>query len=389
MKRSKQSCGFFCRPTVLVTMMSLFCLASTCAQAAIWDGDTSQYWADVGNWDVAPVNGNNLTFSGTGNQSNTNNAGITSIGTLTLSTGGWDIKLGGSSVTITTINATGSSKLTGNIIMTDGTPRTVALSGTSVTLTLDGKLTLARTNTETLDVNGTGNTLELGSLDIGGNYTRAINAIANVIVNGAMTGGNSGRIVTKSGAGTLTFKGINTYLSATTISAGTLALGASGSINKSASITIAAGATFDVSAQSAYTLSTNLTASGAATAATIKGASGGTVSLGGRTVKLNWLGAALGVVSDKPPLTVTQATLVLNNDPLIVNVPGTALGEGVYTLINAPDGISGTVNPTPVYSGNGKDPTLDPSVKDTISISGNSVILTITVPPRGTMISLH
>jgi autotransporter-associated beta strand protein len=411
MKASKQSRGFIYRTTVLVTTLSLFCLASTCAQAATWDGDTSQYWSDVGNWDVAPVSGNNLTFDGTGNQSNTNNAGITSIGTLTLSNGGWDIALGTIS-SIQGISATGDSTLKGNMtINADANPRTIALNGAAgtTTLTIANKLTFTRANnTATLTVNGTGNTLILGSLELGssgGNKT--ISGTANVTVNGALTDTlSAGTSFIWSGSGTLTLNGVNTYdcyisinagtmlvngslaASPITINGATLALGPVGSISKVTSITLNAGGTFDVSAQSAYTLSTNLFAKGTATAATIKGATAGTVSLGTLPLKLQWSGALSGIVTTNPPLTVTQAQLVLNNNTITVT-NSLPFAEGQYTLISAPAGITGTVNSTPVYQGGGKDPNLGPTVRDSISISGNSVILTITVPPRGTMISLR
>ena len=375
-----------------VVMGAVFCGASANAQST-WSGTIDDKWSTVGNWNFLPGNNSNLVFSGTSNQINTNNAGITSIGTLTLSTGGWDIKLGASKFNIGTLTVTGSSLLTGNVEMVSYGSTVITLNGTAgtTTLTIADKLTFTRANnTATLSVNGPGNTLLVGSLELGssgGNKT--INGTANVTVNGPLADTLSGTAsFIWSGSGTFTLNGTNTYNCPTIINAGTFALGASASINATPSISIGAGGTFDVSAQSAYTLSTNLTASGSNTAATVKGAVGGTVSLGGKTVTLNWRGASAGVVSDRPPLTVSQATLVLNNDPLIVNVPTNMppLGEGIYTLISAPAGISGTVNSTPVYSGSGIATNLSASAKDTISISGNSVILSIVVPPAGTVI---
>lgn len=58
------------------------------------------------------------------------------------------------------------------------------------------------------------------------------------------------------GAGTVTFTGANTYSGPTNIGAGTLALGASGSIDSSTSVTVAAGATFDTTAQAGYVMPT-------------------------------------------------------------------------------------------------------------------------------------
>jgi autotransporter-associated beta strand protein len=64
--------------------------------------------------------------------------------------------------------------------------------------------------------------------------------------------------VTKLGSGTLTFNGAHTYTGATTISSGTLVLGASGNIANSTPITVAPGAQFDISA-SAFALGTGQT----------------------------------------------------------------------------------------------------------------------------------
>ena len=53
--------------------------------------------------------------------------------------------------------------------------------------------------------------------------------------------------LTKSGSGTLTLTGANSYIGKTTIQAGTLSLGSSGSLNGSSGIDIASGATLDAS----------------------------------------------------------------------------------------------------------------------------------------------
>jgi autotransporter-associated beta strand protein len=58
----------------------------------------------------------------------------------------------------------------------------------------------------------------------------------------------SGAAINKTGGGKLTLSATNTYSGATTISAGTLALAATGFINNSPTITVAAGAVYDVSA---------------------------------------------------------------------------------------------------------------------------------------------
>ncbi|HEY9249804.1 MAG TPA: autotransporter-associated beta strand repeat-containing protein, partial [Rariglobus sp.] len=73
----------------------------------------------------------------------------------------------------------------------------------------------------------------------------------DAVLSGVLSG--SGATLVKKGAGTLSLDNANTYTGATLVSEGTLALGASGSL-ASTTYSIANGATFDVSAQSSYSL---------------------------------------------------------------------------------------------------------------------------------------
>ena len=151
--------------------------------------------------------------------------------------------------------------------------------------------------------------------------------------------------------------------------------GGTGSLPANTALTIAAGATFDVSAITHYTLGVgaSLTACGTGTAlgtdaAAITGSAGGTVDLGARPVTLSYDGA-------HPALVVSQGALTLGGNTLTVVVPGTALGVGVYTLVTTPSAISGTVNPTPSFAGgNG----LVAGTAGVVSISGDNVVLTVT-----------
>ena len=148
-----------------------------------------------------------------------------------------------------------------------------------------------------------------------------------------------------------------------------------GSLPPNSALTIAAGATLDVSNITHYTLGTgaSLSARGTGTtlgadAAAITGVAGGTVSLGARPVTLNY-------DSTHPALVVSQGTLSLNGNNFTVVVPGAALNNGVYTLVTTPSPITGTVNPTPSFTGgNG----LAEARTGVVSISGNNVILTVT-----------
>jgi len=187
---------------------------------------------------------------------------------------------------------------------------------------------------------------------------------ASTTYSGTLDG--SGALV-KAGTGTLTLSGANTYAGSTTISAGTLQLSSSGSLAAASDVSIAAGATFDVSAQTTYTLgsSATLSASGTASAATIKG--GTTVSLGSRPVTVTYDGS-------HTPLTLSAGALTLSGNIITVDVPGTALGAGTYTLVATPGTITGTPNSVPSFAGNG----IVTGDTGTVSVSGHNVILTVT-----------
>jgi autotransporter-associated beta strand protein len=103
------------------------------------------------------------------------------------------------------------------------------------------------------------------TLTLGGSSTG--NAILGVISNAYSytTVGNGDTRVTKTGPGQWTLGGANTYIGPTTISAGTLALGPSGSIS-SFTISIASSATFDVSQVSGFALLNSQSLSGAGNA---------------------------------------------------------------------------------------------------------------------------
>jgi alpha-L-rhamnosidase len=172
----------------------------------------------------------------------------------------------------------------------------------------------------------------------------------------------TGAVEVNASGAALTLNAADTYSGNTVISAGTLLLGAAGSINNTPNISISAGATFDVSALSSYTLGANasLTAGGTATPASVKGI----VSFGSRPVTLNYDGS-------HPALAIPSGTLTLDGNAFAVN--GSPLSDGNYTLIQQTTGsitVSGTF-PAPTGTA------IPPAVTATISVSGGNVVLTI------------
>jgi autotransporter-associated beta strand protein len=191
----------------------------------------------------------------------------------------------------------------------------------------------------------------------------------------------------QNGAGTLTLSGANTYTGGTLITnASTLALGSGGSINTTPSITIAAGATLDVSAYASYSMLSGITLSASgtgtavgSTAATIKGAasSGATVTLAG-PLAFTFKPQTFNGDSTHPVLYVSQISqgqLVLDGNAITVNNAGSSpLGAGTYSLIQVASGgsISAGV-PTVTVTGNG----LAPGATASISVNGGSVNLVV------------
>ena len=179
--------------------------------------------------------------------------------------------------------------------------------------------------------------LNVSSIFIGNNGTSST-------YSGALTNGGS---LTKIGSGTFTLTGTNTYAGRTTINNGTLALSGGGSL-ASQNITVAGGATLDVSAKTTtFALGGSTTLTNSSVGAVINGAN-------------NCSAGILSLVNDgvNPSFIQTNGTMTLSAGTVItVNNTGATLAPGSHMLIMvATTGNVGRVTgalPSVVVTGNG------------------------------------
>ncbi|MEI6607410.1 MAG: autotransporter-associated beta strand repeat-containing protein, partial [Verrucomicrobiota bacterium] len=333
---------------------------------------------------VSSTVGNNIALTADTTVVTTANGGITLNGVIS-GTGGMT-KTGSGALTI----GNAASNYSGPTVISGG--RLSSSAGGNGGFGAGGSITLA--SGTVLDLNGPSNVVTNSGIFNGGTinanngfsatWSGPITLNANTTFDtgmsiGGIISGTGGLL--KIGGGTLSLNAANTFSGAITVNAGTLKLGSGGSINDSTGLTLAAGSTFDVSSKaSPYVLSatTTLSASGAAT---IKGAVGGTVSLGAQPIHLTFTPSTFSGDAARPALMVSQGALTLDNNTLTVNnAAATALGAGVYRLIQVGDGSSGTItgvpNTAPVtVTGTG----LAAGTAATVSVSSGNVILTVAI----------
>ncbi len=204
-------------------------------------------------------------------------------GTLTL----FETELEGISST-TNISLAASATITisnladNNLNLAQTAGRSVSFNSATFTMTAGDTIT---TVGGALNITTTG-AATIGALSTGGGAI-AVNVGAASTASGVISGAGS---LTKSGAGTLTLSGANTYTGTTTVTAGTLALGANNVLSDSTSVVVNGG-TFDIATRSDTVAGVQLV-SGSITGTTGVLTSSSTYDLRSGTVSARLAGAA-------------------------------------------------------------------------------------------------
>ncbi len=235
------------------------------------------------------TNAGTLTKSGNGTLTLTgNNSGF--AGNVTVGTNSGILAVGS-----TNGLGTGLMKFNGGTLTGNGSPLTISgntyqLQGSGGTIGGSSDLTLNGNWSDTgaanlnLAITNTGNTTLAGNFTISAAKTISTIVSTNLTMSGILSGAGSG--LTKSGAGTLTLSGTNTYTGNTTVTNGTLKLGASNVIADTVNVIInaiaGATATFDLDGNSdTFASLTFGGTTGTATSTSNLSTGAGTLTLGG------------------------------------------------------------------------------------------------------------
>jgi autotransporter-associated beta strand protein len=306
-------------------------------------------------------NGGQLVLEGAGAVTVPNDVAVTTattnniVGNAAGLTFSGDWSLGGNLLTLGAGGTAGKQTIISGVV--SGTAGlTIYNSGTVV---LSGVNTFTGTTTinspAVLAIGGAG---QLGSGAHAGNIvnngTFRYDSTATQILSGTISG--TGALV-KTNSGTLVLTHAETYTGATTIRAGTLALGSAGAIGASA-VTVFSGAAF----------------SNAAT--TTRAVGGATVLNSGARASFTAAGGGSSVVGK---ISVT-GNLTLNANVLTANVTGSALAVGTYRLLDCTGALSGSANAVPTITGTPLAGGYTAAIATTAGVAGH-VDLTVKATP--------
>lgn len=300
-----------------------------------WDGSTDATWNDATNWDGIPLDtADDIVLNGVGTNPTTN-----------------DFAAGFELTGITFAAATPALTITGANLDLSGASSVI--NSSTATQTIDLNLTL--NGGQTLDA-------DLGALAFGGTINNGGNALTvqgpfDTTISGVISGAGS---LVKTEAGTLTLSGINTYTGVTTLTTGTIDLGA----NLGATATsIGDGTTLNL---------TSSVTNGGATTHTLTG----TLDLNGYTytstgiytlANTSILNLDVSSSTASGSVVATAAGSTLNAGATIgVTVTGAVADGSTYTIIQSDAAETGGQTVTDNSS----------VVSFTSAASGNNIVLT-------------
>jgi len=403
---------------VIVALFASMAPNSVRAASQTWDnGSGSFIWNNKGtdkNWvsNKAWVNGNDATFGSTGAGTvkvDSTGVGGTTANSITINATGYTftpnaagnvLTLVGSGIITATQNTTFSVPIGGTVGLTSNGSAILTLSGANTytggtnvqngTLVLGSGGSLSTSNVMTLGNGTTSGVFQLGnggggvnttvtSLTVSG--TGTANAVvggsastSTLTINNSVADNYSGRLggaganqnnlaLTKTGNGTLTLSGANTYTGGTNINGGTLNVGSSGALGTPGTISFGGGtlqysasnatdysSRFSNAANQAYSIDTN---GQSVTFASNLTSSGGTLAkLGSGTLTLSGTNTYTGATTVNGGRllvngsTSSSSTVAVNNSGTVLGgtgIIGGAVNVNAGAVINAgPQGANGT-----------------------------------------------
>jgi len=232
----------------------------------------------------------------------------------------------------------------------------------SATFTLNANRGILLGPTGTNSASNNGPASGSGTLDAASAQTLSY---AGILASATST--NFGGLI-KTGNGTLSLSGANTYTGDTTISEGTLKLTGSGTIGSGTNLIINAGGTLDVSA-----LGGGFTLTSASKA--LRATNDGTATVTGNLTLSGAVVLALSYTNGSPAINVTGGALTLAAaNPLTITVSngGVLLSGGSYTLISKGAGgsVAGVLPTSITLSG-------DVTNTATVAITGGELVLSV------------
>ncbi len=286
---------------------------------------------------------------------------------------------GGSTPKLKLIANGGTIRNTGNIFnmlgpveLNGGTLSSFGGGGLFPSFTLNGEVTVGGSAASTISTSGTNGQIGLLTAGTIFNVADAVSG-SDLNVTGVLANFgnplNVGRLI-KTGPGTMTLSGINTYTGATTVNEGSLILSSTGTTTASSAVTVNGGELGGTG-----TVGGNVTVAAAGNLS--PGVTAGTLNITGNldisamasgAGKLNFELDALAGTNDRIVVggSLALGTLALD-DLAVTNLGG--LGAGTYTLISS-SGLTGTVD--------GATAPIAPGFNGKLQANGNSLELVVT-----------